>query len=355
MTGVTKVFKSRGRKVPALRGVDMRVGRGEVFGLLGPNGAGKSTLIKILMTVIRSSGGTGSVLGQPVGHKPTLARIGYLPEHHAFPGYLTGQQLLEFYAALNKVPKKVRKARVGELLELVGMSDWANTRVKGYSKGMRQRVGIAQALMNEPAIVLLDEPTDGVDPQGRRDIRRMIEQLKEQGRTVFLNSHLLSELEMVCERVAILVKGEVKTQGTISELTDPRTFYELEFRRASMDMERAVDADEGELTFPAARVEGLKMSEHVRGGERRGELADGTWVKFCMMDGAGGHGRVEVGTTEASRAQVFLDAARTSGLEVTRFRSVRPSLEDLFMEAVTDEVTGEALKPGAAISEGGAA
>lgn len=333
----------------------MKIGRGEVFGLLGPNGAGKSTLIKILMTVIRSSSGSGSVLGESIGHKPTLAKIGYLPEHHAFPSYLTGRQLLEFYAALNKVPRAVRKKRVGELLELVGMSDWAGTRVKGYSKGMRQRVGIAQALMNEPAIVLLDEPTDGVDPVGRRDIRRMVEQLKSQGRTVFLNSHLLSELEMVCDRVAILVQGQVKTQGTIGELTDPRTYYEIVFRHPAQTIESGLaEQREAELAFPIGTIDGLKLSENVQGSMRRGELGDGTWVKLRTMDKAGGTGRIEVGTTDPARVQAFLDAARAAGLEIITFQSVRPSLEDLFMEAVTDDITGEALKPGAVMHAGGA-
>jgi len=157
---------------------------------------------------------------------------------------------------------------------------------------------------------------------------------------------------MVCERVAILVKGQVKTQGSVSELTDPRTFYELEFRRAGVGKDRQLDAGDAALGFPVGSVQGLELSEQVRDGERRGALSDGTWVKVHMMDGAGGHGRVEIGTTEAGRAQGFLDAARSAGLEVVRFRSVRPSLEDLFMEAVTDDVTGESLKPGGAVGDG---
>jgi len=359
---VGKVYKGRGEHVHALRGVDMQIGCGEVFGLLGPNGAGKSTLIKILMTVIRSSGGTGTVLGEKIGHKPTLARIGYLPEHHAFPGYLTGGQLLDFYAALNKVPRSVRRQRCPELLELVGMADWSEKRVKGYSKGMRQRVGIAQALMNDPEIVLLDEPTDGVDPVGRRDIRRLVEHLKEQGRTVFLNSHLLSELEMVCDRVAILVQGKVKTQGSITDLTEPRTYYALEFRRVGGEPLAELEGDGGAaLGFPVDRVSGLRLSDGGHGesggggGEgmiRRGEMDDGAWVRLSVAERSGGRvGRLEVGTTDPTRAQPFLDAARGAGLEVLGWRSVRPSLEDLFMEAVTDDLTGETLKPGAARDE----
>src|SRR3954464_5369983 len=147
LSSVTKTYKGR---IRALQGIDMRVHRGEVFGLLGPNGAGKSTLVKILMTVIRPTQARGTMLGAPVGHKGTLARVGYLPEHHRFPDYLTGAQVLDFYAAMAKVPRAERRRRAGELLELVGMSDWGAKKVRSYSKGMRQRIGIAQALMNEP-------------------------------------------------------------------------------------------------------------------------------------------------------------------------------------------------------------
>jgi len=221
---VSKTYRGR---VRALQDVTMRVERGEVFGLLGPNGAGKSTLVKILMTVIRASKVHGTMLGQKVGSKAALSRVGYLPEHHRFPEYLTGAQVLDFYAALGGVPRKLRKKRIGMLLELVDMTDWAKTRVKGYSKGMRQRIGIAQSLMNNPYLVLLDEPTDGVDPQGRREIRKILQRLKAQGTTVFLNSHLLSELEMVCDRVSILVQGRVAMQGTIDGLTHDQRRYEI--------------------------------------------------------------------------------------------------------------------------------
>src|SRR6185503_4870394 len=190
----------------------MRVHRGEIFGLLGPNGAGKSTLVKIMMTVIRPTHAEGTMLDHPIGHKPTLARVGYLPEHHRFPRYLTGRQTLEFFAALANVDARTRHKRAAELLETVGMSEWANKKVSQYSKGMMQRVGLAQALMNDPELVVLDEPTDGVDPVGRRDIRDVLLRLRDQGKTVFLNSHLLSELEMICDRVAILVQGSVAMQ-----------------------------------------------------------------------------------------------------------------------------------------------
>src|SRR3954452_16718622 len=225
LKNVQKVYKG---KVHALQGIDMRVRRGEVFGLLGPNGAGKSTLVKIMMTVIRPTRADGTILGQPVGHKPTLRKVGYLPEQHRFPKYLTGRQTLEFFGALAKVDRATRKGRADELLDVVGMRDWGDRKVSTYSKGMMQRVGLAQTLMSDPDLVVLDEPTDGVDPVGRRDIRDTLLRLREQGKTVFVNSHLLQELEMICERIAILVRGRVVKQGTIDDLTRAQQRYDIE-------------------------------------------------------------------------------------------------------------------------------
>jgi ABC-2 type transport system ATP-binding protein len=332
----------------------MRVKKGEVFGLLGPNGAGKSTLVKILMTVIAPTRAEGTMLGQPVGHKPTLARVGYLPEHHKFPEYLTGAQVVEFYAALAGVDRATRKKRTPELLELVGMKDWGNKKVGGYSKGMRQRVGIAQALGTNPDLVVLDEPTDGVDPVGRREIREMLTRIKEEGRTVFLNSHLLSELEMVCDRVAILVQGKVKSQGTIEELTVKRQVYEIEVAALGADgVEGLVAALEGKQAarMLAGRVEAapLGSAAGVNIAKRvgiRGQLASGEEVEVD-------HGTVRIATVDAERIQPTLDALRGAAYVIKSVKANRPSLEDLFMEAVTDPETGKALGPGAK-KEGGA-
>jgi ABC-2 type transport system ATP-binding protein len=301
-------------KVQALRGIQMQVRKGEIFGLLGPNGAGKSTLVKILMTVIRPSRCDGTLLDHPVGHKPVLGRVGYLPEHHRFPDYLTGAQVIDFYGAMNGVPRRHRRARAGELLDLVGMSDWARKRVRSYSKGMRQRIGIAQALVNNPEIVLLDEPTDGVDPVGRRDIRNICLRMKEEGRTVFLNSHLLSELEMVCDRVAIMVKGIIASQGTIDELTRGQQHYTIELAEAPAG------------TLPAQLDHVCVTSGHTL------EISGAT---------------LKVGTTDAAAIQPLIDELRARHAVIRSIRPHRPSLEDLFMQAVTDPTTGAILTPGA--------
>jgi len=323
--GVEKTFKG---KVRALRGIDMTVHPGEVFGLLGPNGAGKSTLVKILMTIVRPSGGEGTMLGRPIGDKGVMARIGYLPEHLQFPTYLTGQQALDFYAAMDDVPRDVRQRKADELLELVGMSEWRKKAIKGYSKGMKQRLGLAQALMNDPEIIFLDEPTDGVDPVGRRDIREVLLRLREQGVTVFLNSHLLSELEMVCERVAIMVKGVIAQQGTLDELTAGQARYEIELDPAS-------------LPSPASLIETLDASaEDRRDGAWSGRLRSGEEVQ---ADGP----RLSISTLEAERIQPVVDALRRGDVTIRSLQPRRPSLEDLFMQAVTDPKTGETLRPGA--------
>ncbi len=320
LTDVAKTYRGG---VEALRGIEMRVAAGEIFGLLGPNGAGKSTLVKILMTVIRPTRCTGTVLGQPVGDKATLRRVGYLPEHHRFPPYLKGGQVLDHFAMMSGIPRDERRRRADELLELVDMTEWRDKKVGGYSKGMRQRLGIANALINNPDLVLLDEPTDGVDPVGRRDIRNILTRLREQGKTVFLNSHLLSELEMVCDRVAILVQGKVVSQGTIEDLTAASRHY-------------VIEVAEEHHTHVSGAVEPLTSA----GPDGKRLLPTGIAVEIT-------EGMLRVRTDDAEHVQPLIDALRARSAEIRTVRHVRASLEDLFMQAVTDPTTGEALRPGA--------
>jgi ABC-2 type transport system ATP-binding protein len=264
---------------------------GEIFGLLGPNGAGKSTLVKILMTVIHATNVSGTMLGKPIGHSKTLEYIGYLPEHHRFPYYLTGKQVLHHYAALTNVSRKDRISRASSFLSRLGLNGWENKKVGSYSKGMLQRLGIAQALMNDPKLLILDEPTDGVDPVGRREIRDLLAELREEGRAIFLNSHLLSELEMVCTRVAIMVRGLVSMQGTIDSLTKDSKRYEI-----------LVDS-----TLP----------------EWASECCDEVKDNLLIVRG-----------DDPQKIQPILDRLRASGYSIISVNPVRENLEDLFMRAV---------------------
>ena len=330
---VAKTYK---RKVRALRGIRMEVGRGEIFGLLGPNGAGKTTLVKIMMTVIRPTRAEGTLLGRPVGHKPTLAKVGYLPENHSFPPYFTGRQALEYYAAMSKVNRPTRKRRAAELLKMVGMSGWADARVGTYSKGMQQRVGLAQALVNDPQLIVLDEPTDGLDPVGRREVREVLKGLRDQGKTIFVNSHLLGEVERICDRVAILVEGKVVRQGTVEDLTSRGRYYEIELDgtpagglpaavRAALPCElRATTAEESPA--PAGALVAVPTE--------KGELPSGETVE---LDGE----VVRIHTDQAAGIQPVIDALRRRDLTVHSVRLIRQSLEDFFIETVADSHNGQ--------------
>jgi ABC-2 type transport system ATP-binding protein len=207
-------------KIDALGGVDVAVDAGELVGLLGPNGAGKSTLVKIAVGLVRPSSGTATVCGAPAGSAAARASLGYLAELFRFPGWYSADELLALHQRLAR--SEGGKRERGELLELVGLSDARDRRVEAMSKGMQQRLGIAQALIGSPKVLFLDEPTSALDPAGRRTVRRLLEQLKERGVGVLLNSHLLSEIELVCDRVAILLDGRVVAEGAPSQLARPR-------------------------------------------------------------------------------------------------------------------------------------
>lgn len=207
------------KRFRALKGINLQVNRGEVFGLLGPNGAGKTTLIKILLGIVRSTGGKARLLGDAAGSKKARRKIGYLPENLNFPAHHTATRALNLYGRLSHVAESKIKTKSAELLELVGLAGREKEYVRKYSKGMRQRLGLAQALLHDPELLIMDEPTDGLDPLGRSQIRQLISYLRAQGKTVFLNSHILQEVELVCDRVAILAKGKLIGVGTPAELT----------------------------------------------------------------------------------------------------------------------------------------
>jgi len=219
--GLTKIFRQRwsGREIRAVDGIALRVARGTTFGLLGPNGAGKTTFVKMLLSATHPTSGRASIFGKDSRLPSARVPIGYLPENHRFPTYLTGEGMLDFYAALSGMPASERKKRIPELLEKVGLSQWGPVRLGKYSKGMLQRVGLAQALMHAPSLLVLDEPSDGVDPLGRKQIRDILHELEEQGVTIFLNSHLLVEVELFCRDVAIINRGKLAAEGSVKELT----------------------------------------------------------------------------------------------------------------------------------------
>lgn len=213
--------------IEALKGVSLRVEPGQIFGLLGQNGAGKSTLIKILLGIVRKSDGDAFLLDRAAGTNDVRRRVGYLPEDHQVPGYHTGTSLLDFYGQLYGLGREDRRKKAAKALDIVGLLKRADYKIRTYSKGMKQRLGIAQAFFHDPEVIFLDEPTDGVDPVGRKHIRELLADLKTEGRTIFVNSHLLGEVEMISDRVAILHQGEVVRQGTVADLTRQEGRFEI--------------------------------------------------------------------------------------------------------------------------------
>jgi ABC-2 type transport system ATP-binding protein len=233
-----KVYQTglRHGNVTALDNVSLCVNSGEIFGLLGPNGAGKTTLVKILLGIVRPTSGQALVNGLPPENPDSRLKVGYLPENHRFPAHLTGLGLLELAGRLQGLTQEEIDQQAEPLLGLVDMGKWANTKLQKYSKGMAQRIGLAQAMMGEPDLLLLDEPTDGVDPVGKMEIRQVLQKLRDQGKTILLNSHLLSEVESVADRVAILVRGKLARIDTVDALTSRKSQFE-------------VDADLGDESF----------------------------------------------------------------------------------------------------------
>ncbi len=289
-------------KIEALKGVSVTVEKGQIYGLLGQNGAGKTTLIKILLGITKPSFGEAQLLDEEAGTASVRARIGYLPEDHRFPDYHTGYSLMDMYGALLGVSRAERQKHIPEMLELVGIKGRMHYKIRTYSKGMKQRLGIAQAMMHDPDVIFLDEPTDGVDPVGRREIRAIMQQLKDRGKTIFLNSHLLGEVELICDRVGILQRGEMIRSGSIAELTQQRGLF-------------LVGLAPGQ-TFPQEEV-----AKHGFLVAPRGEF----W---------------EVGLKDGQSIDPVVDLLRSRGLNLRHLTEKRQTLEDLFVETV------EAVEPG---------
>jgi ABC-2 type transport system ATP-binding protein len=241
---LTKVYKDFwGRsKVRALNALDLEIRRGEIFGLLGPNGSGKSTTIKLVLGLLFPTGGKALVFGQDATEVTKNERIGYLPEESYLYKFLNAEETLDFYGRLFNMPSDVRKQRINELINMVGLN-WARRRqLREYSKGMTRRIGLAQALINDPELLLLDEPTSGLDPIGTREMKDLILKLRDQGKTIVMSSHLLPDVQDVCDRIGILHQGELKELGRVSELLTVQDVTQIRARNVSPECEAELKA-----------------------------------------------------------------------------------------------------------------
>ena len=296
-TELTKTFRG---KVTALDNVSLSVDTGHIFGLLGPNGAGKTTLTKILLGVLYPTSGSAKILEKPINNIRIKEKIGYLPENHRYPDFLKGGQVLDYFASVAGVSKSEIDKRRSRLLKMVDMDEWAGKRIRKYSKGMLQRLGLAQALINDPDILFLDEPTDGVDPIGRRAIRDILRRLQEEGKTIFINSHLLSEVEMICDQVAILDKGKLLSSGTVEELTSPSKKY---------------------------RFQTSGISDEVVAG------LNGIALKVERQDGA-----IEATCSSIHKLNAVIDYLRQHEIEIKSIMPHKRTLEESFLEILKKDV-----------------
>jgi ABC-2 type transport system ATP-binding protein len=291
-----------GREVKALAGIEFAVRSGELFGLLGPNGAGKTTTVKILLGLTHATAGSASLLGKPVADPESRRRVGYLPEGHRFPGYLTARQTLSIFGRMSGVSSRALSPRIEDLLGRLKLSEWIDVKVKKFSKGMTQRLGLAAALVHEPEVLLLDEPTDGVDPVGRREIRDLLKAEAAKGRAILLNSHLLSEIELTCDRVAVLRNGCVAAMGTIDELT------KREEKKDSLKVYKLVASGIDDTVLGAFRETGA-------GAERV-------------------NGHVRLLPRDAEHLNALIDIARARGALLTELTPEKSTLEEVFVDLV---------------------
>ena len=292
----THALRKEFGKYAAVRGLDLQVERGEVFGFLGPNGAGKTTSIKMLLGLVKPTSGSASLLGKPITDRSAREKAGFLPEHFRFHDWLSGKEFLVLHGQLYGMDRLTLEKRSEELLDLVGLTPFQNNQLRTYSKGMLQRIGLAQALLNYPELVFLDEPTSGLDPVGRRTVRDIIRQLRQQGTTVFLNSHLLSEVEITCDRVAFIKQGEVLRVSPLSILMDGSTTVTI----------------------------------HARGITPEALAFLGHWGQDVREDGE----NIVMSVTEEQALPEINRALVERGVDVYSIVPQRLSLEDLFIQVV---------------------
>ena len=293
-SNLTKMY---GKKIGCSE-ICLSVGEGQIFGFLGPNGAGKSTLVKILVGLLFPTSGTAKILGRPLGDLEARRKTGFLPENFRYQDWLTGEELLSFHASLYGLSAQDKKRRIPAVLEQVGLSGKERQRVGTYSKGMQQRIGLACALLPDPELVFLDEPTSALDPLGRREVRQIILDLRRRGKTVFLNSHLLSEVEMICDQVAIIHKGRIISTGVLEEMLS-----------GAVEVEVQVEAQ-----TPQMLSEFSELSRKM--------TVDGSRIRLSLND------RKDVG----SLAGIVV----RNGGRLFSLKAVQGSLEDLFIDLIQE-------------------
>lgn len=296
--GLTKVYGYGADEFKAVDALDLTVGRGEVFGFLGPNGAGKTTTVQMLMQIIFPTSGNGTLLGKPLGDISAREKIGYLPELFQFHEFLRADEFLDFHARLYGIPSDRRASRIAAVLELVGLKDSASSKIRTFSKGMLQRIGIGQAIINEPELLFLDEPTSALDPMGRRDVRDLILDLRDAGTTVFLNSHLLSEVEMTCTQIGILNKGKLVRIGDMESMIQPTLCVDVK-----------VDGLSDETL---EKIRDLVASVEIDGDDMKVVVRDEDQVKML--------------------ARMIMD----SGAEIRQFTPRRQQLEEVFLQSIEE-------------------
>jgi ABC-2 type transport system ATP-binding protein len=291
-------------KVKALDEFSINIQSGQIFSLLGPNGAGKTTLVKLLIGIIHPTRGSGSILGTSIKNYRMHDKIGYLSENHRFPEFLTAEQVLYYYGKMAGVSKTVLNERIPLLLKRVKLEEWQKVKIHKYSKGMMQRLGLAHALINDPQILFLDEPTDGIDPIGRREIRDQLKLLRNEGKTIFLNSHLLSEVERVSDEIAILKDGKLLKKGNVDDFISVKEQYEIR-----------VNESDGKL-------------------ERTGQKLD---IPVTVRDGT-----TFISVQDEKHLNHFIDELRKQQLQIKAIIPRKISLEDFFIDVI-EEKEGNAL------------
>ncbi|OYP36032.1 ABC transporter ATP-binding protein [Rhodopirellula sp. MGV] len=306
-------FRGR-RNVNAVRGVSLQAYAGEVFGLLGPNGAGKTTLIKMLLGVVKPTSGTATLFGQAIGSSAARRRVGYLPESLRVDRHHTARTALQYYGRMSRMDAASIGKRSDELLKLVGLEGRDRESVRRFSKGMYQRLGLAQALLHDPDLLVLDEPTDGLDPVGRNEVRRVIDRLRESGKTIFLNSHILQEVELVCTRVAILARGEIKAIGSLDELSS---------------------SDQQQLVIDVPRSEYADGTDPMESDwSPLIDLREGqTWSASVVRN----QDRLTIDVEGQSQIDRIVDRLREEGHSISRLIVKQESLEETFMRLVGSE------------------